>query len=54
MASIEAGGGFIIYRSHRQPAPRHHPISPNVSGDVGADNLGRVVKVDCEHTESPR
>lgn len=30
---------FIDYRSHRQHLPWHHPISPNVSGDVGADIL---------------
>lgn len=30
---------LIDYRSCRQPLPWHHPISPNVSGDVGADIL---------------
>lgn len=41
MALTEGEKNFIDYRSHRQPVPRHHPISPNVSGDVGADILGR-------------
>lgn len=40
---------FIDYTSHWQPLPWHHPISPNVSSDVGADILQLGGKLDPEH-----